>query len=354
MSIKSIITKNFNLKKKIVLMALVFMWVNHIKAQKNELLNAKLFASLPDYCPTPDAFDIAPDGSLTLSCPNFADRTKPGVLMRISKVGGVTKLAEMPVLESSGMSKPMGIAYDNDGILYVCDNQTNKGRLLRMTFNKSQLISTEVVAYGFNSINGVRYYKDYLYITQTKMPKLKKEKTVGGVYRFKITDRNIKVHNNKLDKNLIYTSITQNPERQVGLDGLVFNKKGELFVGNLGDAIIYKLILNTTGKVVKEEVYAKLPINSAPDGIHIDDTGNLYVAGFARNQIFKIDTHKKVELLVEYPDNNGANGELDQPADVIVYNGKLIISNFDLMTGKGMLNSKHDKPYTISYIDLNK
>lgn len=331
----------------------MFVWQTDLKAQKDELSNAKLFVTLPSYCPTPDAFDIAPDGSLTLSCPNFADKNKPGVLMRITKEGKVTKLFEMPVLESSGISKPMGIAYDEEGALYVCDNQTNKGRLLRITFNKNQIIATETIAFGFSAINGLRYYKGHLYITQTDLPKLKKEKTVSGVYRFKVTDKNIKVNNNRLDKNLIYTSITQNPKRQFGLDGLVFNKKGELFVGNLGDATIYKLTLNSTGKVVKDEIYAKLPINAAPDGINIDNEGNLYVAGFARNQIFKIDTNKNVQLLAEYPDNNGANGELDQPADVIVYHGKLIISNFDLMTGNGMINSKHDKPYTISYIDLN-
>ncbi len=331
----------------------MFVWQTDLKAQKDELSNAKLFVTLPSYCPTPDAFDIAPDGSLTLSCPNFADKNKPGVLMRITKEGKVTKLFEMPVLESSGMSKPMGIAYDEEGALYVCDNQTNKGRLLRITFNKNQIIATETIAFGFSAINGLRYYKGHLFITQTDLPKLKKEKTVSGVYRFKVTDKNIKVNNNRLDKNLIYTSITQNPKRQFGLDGLVFNKKGELFVGNLGDATIYKLTLNSTGKVVKDEIYAKLPIIAAPDGINIDNEGNLYVAGFARNQIFKIDTNKNVQLLAEYPDNNGADGALDQPADVIVYHGKLIISNFDLMTGNGMVNSKHDKPYTISYIDLN-
>ncbi|MCG8606532.1 hypothetical protein MJD09_16305, partial [bacterium] len=43
---------------------------------------AKLFATLPDYCPTPDAFAIAPDGTLTLSCPNFADTSKNGVLLK--------------------------------------------------------------------------------------------------------------------------------------------------------------------------------------------------------------------------------------------------------------------------------
>ena len=117
---------------------------------------------------------------------------------------------------------------------------------------------------------------------------------------------------------------------------------------------LYKLNLSIEGKVEKEVVYAKLPLNSAPDGINIDNKGNLYVAGFAQNQIFKIDTHQNIELLAQYPDNDGANGGLDQPADVIVYQGKLIISNFDLMVTKGMKNTKHGKPYTISYLNLKE
>ncbi|WP_235835902.1 SMP-30/gluconolactonase/LRE family protein [Cognatitamlana onchidii] len=343
-----------SLLKNTLYFSLFFALANTVTSQEKKLSTTKLFAELPDICPTPDAFDVAPDGSLTLSCPNFADKTMPGVLMRISKEGDVTKLIEVPVLASSGRSNPMGIAYDDKGVLYVCDNQTNKGRILRMTFNEDKLISTEVVAHGFNSINGIRFSNGFVYVTQTMLPKLKEDKVVGGVYRFSITSRNIKINNDTSDDNLIYTSKTQNNERQVGLDGLVFNKKGELFVGNLGDAIIYKLILNAKGKVESEMVYAKLPKNSAPDGINIDDNGNLYVAGFAQNQIFKIDTNKNVELLAEYPDNDGSEGGLDQPADLIVFNGKLIISNFDLMVAKGMINSKHNKPYTVSYLDLNE
>lgn len=344
---------NFNKNSFLFLFCLVFTCFN-LFAQNNDttIASAKLFVKLPDYCPTPDAFDIAPDGSLTLSCPNYADKTKPGVLMRITKEGNVTKLVDVPVLEQTGLSRPMGIAYDNNNVLYVCDNQGNKGRILRMTFDKNTLTSTEIVAFGFNSINGIRYYKGAVYVTQTKLPKLKKDKVVGGVYRFKTTDRNIKVNNDRSDENLIYTSITQNPNRQVGLDGLVFNKKGDLLVGNLGDATIYKLTLTPEGNVISDEVYVKLPITSAPDGINIDLKGNLYVAGFAQNQIFKVDTNKKVTILAQYPDNDGANGELDQPADLIVYGNKLIISNFDLMVAKGMLNSKHSKPFTLSYIEL--
>ncbi|WP_346881225.1 SMP-30/gluconolactonase/LRE family protein [uncultured Algibacter sp.] len=312
---------------------------------------AKLFATLPDYCPTPDAFEIAPDGSLILSCPNFADKNQSGVLLRITKAGEISKLADVPVLKESGKSQPMGIAYDEDGALYVCDNQ-GKGRLLRMVFENNTLKTTDVVAYNFKSINGIRYNNGALYVTQTKLPKFKTKQITSGVYRFKTTDRDIKVNNDATDSQLIYTEETKNPDRQAGLDGLVFDNDGNLLVGNLGDAVITKLFLSPEGKVEKKELYASLPKASAPDGINIDAIGNLYVAGFANNQIFKIDTERHVTTIAEYPDNDGTNGGIDQPADLIVYNNKLVISNFDLMVAKGMKNTKHGKPYTLSYIDL--
>jgi len=321
-------------------------------SQSNTLQPAKLFAELPDKCPTPDAFDIAPDGSLTLSCPNYADASKPGILMRIDKNGTVSTIGEVPVLEQTGRAKPMGIAYAPNGKLFVCDNQNKEqGRLLCLSIENNKIVDSETVAYGFKSINGIRYHNNSVYVTQTALPKFKTKHLTSGVYCFNIADRNIKVNNDASDENLIYTSKTENPKRQFGLDGLVFNKAGHLFVGNLGDARIYKLTLKDN-KVTHEEVYAQLPITAGPDGINIDDQGNLYVAGFLQNQIFKIDTKQKVSILAEYPDNDGSNGQIDQPADLIVYDNKLIISNFDLMVQEGVVNKAHGKPYTISYIDL--
>lgn len=312
---------------------------------------AKLFAHLPSYCPTPDAFDIAPDGSLILSCPNFADKNQVGVLVRIDSDGNISKLADVPVLKTSGKAQPMGIAFDEDGVLYVCDNQ-GKGRLLRMTFANNELKSTEVIAYNFKSINGIRYKDGALYVTQTALPAFKTPQLTSGVYRFKTSDRDIKVANDYSDANLIYTEETQNPNRQFGLDGLVFDREGNLIVGNLGDGRLTKLYLTGDGKVEKSELYVTLPENSTPDGINIDSKGNLYVAGFSQNQIFKVDTDRNITLLAQYQDNDGSNGGIDQPADVIVYGDKLVISNFDLMKGKGMVNTKHGKPYTLSYIQL--
>src|SRR5215469_1295205 len=41
-----------------------------------------LLSPLPDFVATPDGMAIAPDGDLVVACPNFADQTKPGCLLR--------------------------------------------------------------------------------------------------------------------------------------------------------------------------------------------------------------------------------------------------------------------------------
>ena len=190
----------------------------------------RLFVELPEYCPTPDAFDVAPDGSLTLSCPNFADRNAPSVLMRITPDGLVSKICEIPGLTEGDKGISMGIAYGAEGELYVCNPKGgNRGRILRMTFAEDgTLARTEVVAEGMACPNGIRYREGAVYVTQPQLPKFGTEKNTGGLYRFLSTVRNVKVNNDASDPNLVFTAQTQNPEKQFGLDGLVFTEEGSL------------------------------------------------------------------------------------------------------------------------------
>lgn len=316
----------------------------------------QLFVELPDYCPTPDAFDVSPDGILTLSCPNYADSSIDGVIIQIMKDGTISKLASLPPAKNSNKAgNPMGIAYAPDGSLFVCDNQgKNKGRIFRLTFKNGKIENTEVVAYGLNGPNGIRYYKGFVYVTLPILSNFKTEKVTSGVYRFNTSDRNIKVNNDSTDVNLIFTTQTQNPKKQFGLDGLTFDNNGNLLVGNLGDGTILKLTLTEEGNVSNQEIYASLPDSAGIDGIYMSETGTLYAAGFAKNQLWKVTKDRQTHLIAEYGDNNGANGELDQPADLFIYDNKLLISNFDLMTEAFMTNRSHGKPYTVSYIELDK
>lgn len=57
--------------------------------------------------PTPYAFDIASDGSLTLYCTNFADKNLEGELFYLTQNGEVSHLATVPRLSEERKSNPM-------------------------------------------------------------------------------------------------------------------------------------------------------------------------------------------------------------------------------------------------------
>lgn len=326
---------------------------NKIKADNSveNLQSATLFASLPDSCPTPDGLAIAPNGSLTLACTNYANKgNKPGVLLSISPTGKITNLGKTPGKKKNSKGRPMGIAYAPDGSLYACDS----GRILRLTFKNGEIATTEIVARGLTSPNGLRIHNGAIYISLLQMKKIKSANMTSAIYRFSLDDRNVNVKSTEQDHQLLFKVETKNPIRQFGLDGLVFDKKGHLYTGNFGDGEIYKLTLSADGKkVVNKEIYAQLPNDTGLDGITIDKTGNLYVAGFLKNQVLKVNTNRDVSVIAQYPDNNSSNGELDQPSEVIVYGNSLVISNFDLLRGVGIVNTKHSAPYTLSSIQLN-
>lgn len=338
----------------LVILCLILGWVAPSKVHAATLQPAKLFANLPENCPTPDAFAVAPNGSLTLSCPNFANNKLQGELLSIQPNGQVKHLATVPTLEFKTKANPMGIAYDNEGALYVADARGIKnGRVLKLTFDNDKLIRTEVIAKGINP-NGLRYHNGSVYVTQLKLPRVKTKHMTSAIYRFAASSRNLAMTNTLQDKEIVFSTETKNPDIQFGLDGLDFNSKGHLFTANLGDGDIYELTIDTNGKLLEKRIVAKLPANARIDGIVFDKYDNLYLAGFGLNQIFKLQPNGALSLLADYPDNDGSAGQIDQPADLMIYQDKLVISNFDLMSGPGIKNSGHNKPYTISYIKLNQ
>lgn len=319
------------------------------------LIPSELFASLPDTCPTPDAFAIAPDGNLTLSCPNYAGSAgkQQGALLGLTPDGTPFDIGTLSEFTQDGKTRPMGMAYAPDGALFIADNRGgNDGRVLRVTFDAGKIAATEVVASGLSAPNGLRYHNGAIYITQLRLPKVVGPHIASGIYRFNETDRGLVVASDGTSETLIFLDHTTNPNAGFGLDGLVFDAEGHLYTANLGDGIVYKLTLDAEGKVISQHVHATVPTTVGPDGMSIDEMGNLYLAGFRSNQIIKVDPQGNTSVLTENGDSDGANGELDQPADLIVYNGQLIVSNFDLMKGDGIVNKGHNKPYTLSTIDL--
>ena len=324
----------------------------------------KLLCLLPEeYVCTPDGMEIDQEGNLILSCPNFADMSMPSCICKIDTQGNVTKWFDVPVSQVTGDARAMGIAYGPDWDLYIVDNQgwsgdeklVFQGRIIRVRMNGDVVEKVTEVATGMEHPNGIRVNGDYVYVTQSM---LSKEKTESGnllscVYRFKLDDENIQITNTLADPNILVTYETYNPDDQYGMDGIVFDKEGNMYVGNFGDGEIFKVSFNPDGSIKENVSFAKDPANlRSVDGLSIDEYGNLYAADFVVNAIAKIDPTGKVTRIAQSPDTDGLNGELDQPGEPCVWNGKIAVSCFDLVTGGDKVNTGHELPATMSLLEI--
>ena len=327
------------------------------------MVKSTLFAKLPDYVATPDGMAIDSKGNLILACPNYADQSMPGCILKIDKDKNIKKWFDVEVHPETGLASPMGIAFGPDGDLYICDNQgwpgkpelIEKGRILRVHFENDVPVKTTVVAKNMEHPNGMRIKDGFVYVTQSTLNKVKDPsgKLVSCVYRFKLDDENIEITNTLEDKNILTTFITHNPDDQYGVDGIEFDKNGDLLIGNFGDGAVYRIKFNEDLSVKSNEVWAqnKETLEST-DGMIMDDDGNLYIADFCANAIGKVSPDGTVTRFAQSPDCDGLDGGLDQPGEPIIWNGRLVISCFDCVVNDVVVNTAHELPATLAEIAL--
>lgn len=325
---------------------------------------SKLFCALPDYISTPDSMAIDRHGNLVLSCPNFAGAGASGCVVKIDKAGRVTKWFDVPVHPETGAARNMGIAFDDDWNVYLCDNQgwsekpelLFKGRILKIAVDDRGIISkTTVVAENMEHPNGIRIKDNRMYVTNSYMHPVKRpdNKLTSGVYCFALDDENIGIKNDLSDKNLFASFVTQNPACQYGVDGIVFDSRGNLYIGNFGDGEVWRLTFNADGTLKSQLSFAKDPGQlQTTDGMIFDAEGNLYIADFSANAVARVGLDGKVERIAQSPDCTGLEGGLDQPGEPIIWNGRIIASCFDLVTGPDKVNTAHEMPATLAEIAL--
>lgn len=301
-----------------------------------------------------------------LSCPNYADDNLSGCVVKLDREGNVKKWFDVPVLEETGVARNMGIAFDSEYNVYLCDNQgwsekedvLFKGRVLRLKVtDEGEILETKVVAYGMEHPNGIRIRGNYMYVTQSYLHPVKDPsgKLVSCVYRFALDDENIKITNTLEDPNILTTFLTQNPDCQYGADGIAFDKEGNLFVGNFGDGAVYKITFNEDGSVKENKLFAQdFSQLESTDGMVFDENGNLYIADFCANAIGMVTPDGKVTRIAQSPDSDGLHGELNQPGEPIVWDGRIIASCFDLVTGPGKVNTGHSMPATLAQLELER
>ena len=325
---------------------------------------SRLFCVLPDYICTPDGMAIDKYGNLVLSCPNYAEDDVSGCVVKIDKEGKVTKWFDVPVHPETGVARNMGIAFDDEWNVYLCDNQgwserpelLYKGRILKLTVDdEGNILKTVVVAKNMEHPNGIRIRDGYMYVTQSYLHPVKREdgKLVSCVYRFALDEEEVDITNTLEDPNIFATFVTENPDCQYGADGIVFDAAGNLYVGNFGDGAVYKITFNEDGSLKENTLFAQNPAElQSTDGMIFDEKGNLYIADFSANAIGMVTPDGKVKRIAESPDCTGVDGGLDQPGEPIVWNGRIIASCFDLVTGPDKVNLKHEMPATLVELSL--
>jgi hypothetical protein len=324
----------------------------------------KLFTLLPeDLVCTPDGMEIDREGNLILSCPNFADMKMPSRVLKIDKNKKISKWFDVPLNPETGEARSMGIAFGPDGDLYIVDNPgwTGRkdllftGRILRVRMHGDTIEKTTVVASGMEHPNGIRIKGGHMYVTQSTMVKVKTDsgKLMSCVYRFSLDDQGICCTNTLEDKNILCTYITENPLCQYGMDGIVFDREGRLIVGNFGDGSLYRITLDQNGCLLKNELWCKDASQLlTTDGMTLDPYGNIYIADFSANAIARVSPDGQIRRIAQSPDCDGFDGGLDEPGEPCYWNGKLVISCFDLVVDDQKVNTAHEMPATMSLLDI--
>ncbi len=318
--------------------------------------------NLPIEHNTPDGMAVDSQNNIILSCPNFNDLSHPVWMMKITPDDKLEPYFELPVNPETDLICPLGIAFGSDGNLYIADCQAFGGaegyasRLLKLTLEDGKPVRCEAVVNGFAMSNGVAAYGDQIYVTETKLDPDPGEGPIeSGVYRFALAELDpanpITLEQNGADPHLIVKLTTDNPDWQIGANGVGFGADGTMYVCNFGNAQLVAVTFDADGKPTQKIVAEGGPIKST-DGLKVDpESGLIYIADFLGNAVHAVDPATgKVTVIAQNGPTDGADGLLDKCSEVCLRDNKIYVSNIDIDELDG---NKFDKPYTISVIELD-
>ncbi len=319
-------------------------------------IKAQLLVQLPDYCNTPDAMALMPDGSFLLAVPNYNDATAGAFIMKISPDNKVAKFFTPPPHPETERSGPMGICLAPSGDIYYADNQFSpddhqKSRLMRIAMKGGRPQEAVTVVSGMNVANAVAIKGDYVYVSETILVP-DSAPLISGIFRFKIGDEGIELKTPLEDDPHLIGTIKTFTDIGYGADGLCFDADGNLYCGNFGDGTIHKLTFDEQDNVTGNTVWVKDEKMKCADGLFYDAVDNrIIVADMIQNAIQLVYMDGRVETLAVNGDTDGADGGIDQPCEAIRRGNEVIISNMD-WPFEGIVNTTWDKPYTLSVVKL--
>lgn len=333
-----------------------------IYAEKSKVIKPALFADLGETCQTPDGMALDKKGNLFLSITNPISFEKYGskILTFDKDDKPLIWFDKLPLHPITKKVHPMGIEFGPDGNLYVMDNQffagkENFSRLIRIIVKDGKPLNAEVLVEGFNFGEAVRWSKNRIYITDA----LFENRRESGIYSFSLEQLNAKNiildASNKRDYQIaVFTLKPEVTKRTIGIDGIAFDKKGNLYAGNFGDGVINKIEFEKDGKVKSNKVVFDSDQLKCCDGFFYDEKRNsIFIANYENNSVHQLNLNtNEISLIWENDDADGSDGKLDNPCETIIYKGKLLVVNYDTFPGEK--NKEADAFHTISSFDLEK
>lgn len=345
---------------------------------------ARPFVELPQAANTPDGLGIAPDGTLILSVPNFNNdhlaqfglnhiQPAPPFMASIDVENRFARWYEFTSRDlhpDTGRIGPMDNAFGPDGNLYIADMQVffsreRKSRILRVRVENGRPTGVEVVAEGMIAANGLFWRGNTLFVTDSVLvdPQTQPQGAplLSGVYVLSLEEMSqgtpvqiAPYDPARRDRHLVH-AFTSSGRMGFGADGLTGDDRGNLYVSVIEEAAVYRLTLDESNRATSATVFAQGGGMQSSDGIIFDPVRQMfYTADFLGNAVHAIDTNGRVTTLHRNADNDGADGSLDQPAEVILRGNQLIVVNMDMAwaTPGLSVNTRVDDRFNLSVIDL--
>jgi sugar lactone lactonase YvrE len=304
---------------------------------------------------------LHPNGNILLSVPNVNDQSQPAVIMKITPDNKAEVFYRPPLHPETKKAYPFGICVDEKGDVYYADLQwfadpehpNYKSRVMRIPMKNGKPGDAVPVASGMVVANAVIVRNGYLYVSDTIMVPGSKP-LISGVFRIKLGPSCVELKRPlEKDPHLIATMETHNPEVGFGADGMTFDSKGNLYIGNFADGTLHQVTFDAQGKPGPCVIFAKAPFMKSCDGIICDTkTDKIYIADSLANAIQVVSPDGSVQCLAQDPENDGAHGQMDQPCEPLLRGKELILSNFDFPVPGGV-NTKFEMPNTLCKIRLD-
>ena len=349
--------------RKILLFVAVLGLFQTALFAEEPIVQSKYALELDDQFNTPDGMTVDSQGNIILAVPNAHAREGGTWLLKITPDEKIEKYFWLKPHPETNKACCLGIVFGPDGHLYICDGQgiggntTHKSRVLRVLHRNGKPVQEQVLITGLVQANGIACANGNIYFAETQfLEELKESPIESGVFCFDINEfrnlrRPIHVGANGNDRHCIYKFKTENPDWQIGANGVGVTKGGsKVYVANFGDQQIIELKLDKKGyKVVSARVCAEGgPIESV-DGLTVCPKGYIFFADFRGNAAHVANpANGKVVTLAKDPvGGTGANGELDRVSEVCLRGWKLYCSNIDLP-----FDNANDAPHSLSVLSL--